>query len=509
MPEDPRFLPPTPFQRLVSTHAASVCADACVAASLAGSLFFAQPTNAARGDILLFLLLTMAPFAIVAPIMGPALDRIKGGRRIMVVGACAGRAVLCLAMAQFITQPTPEGLIVYPLAFGVLVLQKTYAVARAALVPALVDDEDGLVKANSRLALISLIASMVGGGPAFLVQLIFDASWSLVLAMIVFSVATVLAFKIPRTQIVQDEEEKELEQEEISQPSILLAGSAMAIIRIAVGVTVFLSAFSFKEDKIELGIVLGAYAVGGFVGNIVAPIARRHVREEVILVTCLLTAAGFVLLGGLTGGSVGGAALAAIAVATASAAGRVGFDSLLQRDGPDAVRGRAFARFETRFQVAWVLGALFGIIPFGEGVGLLALGLLLLAGGLSYLAALRSARTKPQRTTLRPEAVDRAFGKAKGELRDRYQRSKAGRRRAVSARRRRERSAEPLPPEGGLEGELPPKAKPARPTAKPTRATTASTSKAKDAPKPPARRRRRPSRTSTSGDPPDAFPGGS
>ena len=59
MPEDPRFLPPTPFQRLVSTHAASVCADACVAASLAGSLFFAQPTNAARGDILLFLLLVL------------------------------------------------------------------------------------------------------------------------------------------------------------------------------------------------------------------------------------------------------------------------------------------------------------------------------------------------------------------------------------------------------------------------------------------------------------------
>ncbi len=169
MPEDPRFLPPTPFQRLMSTHAASVCADACVAASLAGSLFFAQPTNAARGDILLFLLLTMAPFAIVAPIMGPALDRIKGGRRLMVVGACAGRGALCLAMAQFITQPSPEGLIIYPLAFGVLVLQKTYAVARAALVPALVEDEGELVKANSRLALISLIASMVGGGPAFLV----------------------------------------------------------------------------------------------------------------------------------------------------------------------------------------------------------------------------------------------------------------------------------------------------------------------------------------------------
>ena len=135
MPEDPRFLPPSPFSRLVATHAASVCADTCVAASLAGSLFFAQPTSAARGDILLFLLLTMAPFAIVAPVMGPALDRIKGGRRSMVVASCLCRGLLCFAMAQFITKPSPEGLVVYPLAFGVLVLQKTYAVARATLVP--------------------------------------------------------------------------------------------------------------------------------------------------------------------------------------------------------------------------------------------------------------------------------------------------------------------------------------------------------------------------------------
>ena len=454
MPEDPRFLPPTPFVRLVHTHAAAVCADACVAASLAGSLFFAQPTSAARGDILLFLLLTMAPFAIVAPIMGPALDRIKGGRRIMVVVSCFGRAALCLAMAQFITKPSPEGLIVYPLAFGVLVLQKTYAVARAALVPALVDDQSGLVRANSRLALISLIASMVGGGPAFLLQLIFDPSWSLILAMIVFLVATVLAVKIPRTQVVQAPEEKQLEREELHQPSVQLAGSAMAVIRIAVGLIVFLSAFSFKDDKIELGIVLGSYAIGGFVGNLVAPIARRHFREEVMLATCLLGSAAFVLFGALTGGALGGSALAALAVATASAAGRVGFDSLLQRDGPDAVRGRAFARFETRFQVAWVFGALIGIIPFGEGVGLLVLGMLLLFAGSSYLAALRSARTRPQRTTLRPEAVDRAFDKARDELRTRYWQSKSGRRRAAAERRAREaeprsRSSDGPPPEPG------------------------------------------------------------
>lgn len=412
----------------MQTHAISVAGDASVAASLAGSLFFAQPTSAARSDILLYLLLTMAPFAVLSPVMGPILDRFRGGRRIMVIISCLGRAVLCLAMVQFIIQPSPEGLLIYPLAFGVLVLQKTYSIAKAALVPAIVTDSSQLVRANSRLAIVSLVASMVGGAPAFLLQVVFDARFSLAFAVMMFTVATFFAFRIPRTRVVQNATEEKLESEETHQPSVLLAGSAMAVIRVAVGVIVFLSAFTFKDDKIGLAFVLGAYAVGGFIGNTVAPVARKRVREEVILTTCLLSAGALSLLGAIAGGDIVGAALASLAVATASAAGRVGFDSLLQRDGPDAARGRAFARFETRFQLAWVAGALFGIIPFSEDFGLFALGFLLVLAGLSYLTALRSARTAPSRSKLRPQVVDQVWDLTKGRVRSRYKASRAAKR---------------------------------------------------------------------------------
>jgi len=412
----------------MQTHAISVAGDASVAASLAGSLFFAQPTSAARSDILLYLLLTMAPFAVLSPVMGPILDRFRGGRRIMVIISCLGRAVLCLAMVQFIIQPSPEGLLIYPLAFGVLVLQKTYSIAKAALVPAIVTDSSQLVRANSRLAIVSLVASMVGGAPAFLLQVVFDARFSLAFAVMMFTVATFFAFRIPRTRVVQNATEEKLESEETHQPSVLLAGSAMAVIRVAVGVIVFLSAFTFKDDKIGLAFVLGAYAVGGFIGNTVAPVARKRVREEVILTTCLLSAGALSLLGAISGGDIVGAALASLAVATASAAGRVGFDSLLQRDGPDAARGRAFARFETRFQLAWVAGALFGLIPFSEDFGLFALGFLLVLAGLSYLTALRSARTAPSRSKLRPQVVDQVWDLTKGRVRSRYEASRAAKR---------------------------------------------------------------------------------
>lgn len=44
----------------------------------------------------------------------------------------------------------------------------------------------------------------------------------------------------------------------------------------------------------------------------------------------------------------------------AASVGKQAFDSLVQRDAPDADRGRIFARFEARFQIAWVVGA---VIP--------------------------------------------------------------------------------------------------------------------------------------------------
>ena len=51
-----------------------------VTVSLAGTLFFDVGVGAARPKVLLYLLLTMAPFALVAPVLGPFLDRTRGGR---------------------------------------------------------------------------------------------------------------------------------------------------------------------------------------------------------------------------------------------------------------------------------------------------------------------------------------------------------------------------------------------------------------------------------------------
>ncbi len=414
MSTDPRFAPLTPFARLVRAHAVAVCGDACLTVSLAGSLFFQSPTDAARGKVLLYLLLTMAPFAVVAPVLGPALDRARGGRRYLLIASAAGRGFLCLAMAMYITADAPRGLLVYPLAFGVLILAKGHSIARSSLVPTLVRDDRELVQANSRLALVSVIAATVGGAPAALVQQVFDASWSLRLGAIVFFVAAILASRVPSPapddeHAHDDARAEALEREEMHSPSILLAGSAMAVLRGSVGFLAFFAAFALKHDLFALGAALTASAVGGFIGNVTAPVLRKSVREEVIVASALAVPATIVVLGALVGGGTG-FVLSALAIAFGAAGGRLGFDSILQRDGPDAARGRAFASFETRFQLVWVMGGMIGVIPFAAEIGLVLLAAVLAFAAVSYGAALHAARRRQEmRTKLLPRAVDEAI----------------------------------------------------------------------------------------------------
>jgi len=423
MSTDPRFAEPTPFARLVYAQATGACGDACILVSMAGSIFFSSPTSAARGKVLLFLLITMTPFVIVAPVLGPALDRMKGGRRLFLILSAAGRALLCLALAMYISKPAPEGLLVYPLAFGVLVLQKGSAISKSALVPALVKDEAELVTANSRLALINAIAVFVGAAPAFVVYKLFGADWSLRFAAVVFVVATILAIQIPRTRLraPADERLQKLERDEMHTPSILLGASAMAVLRACVGFLAFFTAFSLKHDLFALGLAGTAAYVGNFVGVLGAPALRRAVREEVILASSLVVPAAFALLGALVAGAAG-FVLAAFTLGIGAAAGRLGFDSLLQRDGPDAVRGRAFAKFETRFQLVWVIGGIFAIIPFAKQMGLFLLAIVLGFAAVSYVAALRAARGRVMRTKLLPEAVDRTISRSREQAVDRVKR---------------------------------------------------------------------------------------
>ncbi len=379
------------FSRLAVVHILAIAGDTLVTMALAGSLFFSISPGAARGRVALYLLLTVAPFAVVAPLLSPVIDRSRGGRRALVIASAASRAIVCLSMATHL-----DGLMLFPEAFAVLVLSKTHMITKSALVPGTVAGEGELVAANSRLAVLSVLAGFAAAVPGVIVLKLgfLGAPWVVRLAALTFAATALAGFRLVRPVAGDDQLAPiAVAEAELHTASVRMAASAMGVLRAVVGFLTFLVAFAFRHDNAPawwFGIVLATSMAGSFVGAAVAPRLRRGRVEERILQgsLALVVAAG---LGAVWLGGRPAAALLAGAVGVAAGAGKLAFDSIVQRDAPDALQGRIFARFETRFQLAWVVGAALPVavrIPSGAGMGLLALTAAVALS--SYLAGLRA-----------------------------------------------------------------------------------------------------------------------
>ena len=184
---------PQPFGRLALVHTIFSVGTTLVTISLAGTLFFTISPEAAKGKVVLYLLLTITPFAVVAPALSPLLDRGSYARRASMAVASVGSAVLVLLMAADI-----RGLLLFPEAFGVLVLSKLYLVAKAALVPSMTETEDDLASANAKLAVLATLAGFVAS-PVAVGLLQLGAPWVLRLGFVVFLLGGFAALRLPKS----------------------------------------------------------------------------------------------------------------------------------------------------------------------------------------------------------------------------------------------------------------------------------------------------------------------
>jgi MFS family permease len=391
-----------------------VAGDVFVTVSLADTLFVSATTGQARPKVLLYLVLTLAPFALIAPVFGPMIDRTRGGRRLLFAATMAGRAVLCIVMAAHV-----KGFALYPLAFGALVLSKAQSVTKSALVPGVIKHKGELVLANSRLAFISIIGGIAAGPIAAGILQVAGAPWVLRTATVIFAIGMLAALGIPRADHVGASETAD-DRDALRGRSIVAAGTAMGLLRATVGFFTFFAAFvlkSSKEPAWMFGVVLLLSAVGTAIGTVVAPILRRRTREEWILAGSLVVPSVPLVFAARSYGRVA-LIVAATAIAAASSCGRLAFDSLLQRDGADVARGRAFARFETRFQLLWVVGGVFAVIFPSDGRwGIFLVALVLLFAGLSYVGAVRRppAADEPARRKPRDRQLPNGNPDAAGE----------------------------------------------------------------------------------------------
>jgi hypothetical protein len=390
--------PVSKFRRLSITHAAMMGGDAAMIVALADSLFFNIDPSAARGRVLLFLIVSFAPFLVIAPLIGPVIDRVAGGRRAVIQAVAAARVFIAFLMAAAI-----DNLALFPLVFAALVLQKTYLVSKQALVPSVVRSERDLVEANSKLGLIAGITGFVAVIPAAILQLISGAGVAtLVYAALLFGAAFASATRLP-ADVVAAEPAEPAERIQLHSLGLQLAEMAMLLLRASVGFLFFHLAFWLRTQTAGtawFAVAVALSALGAMAGNAIGPRVRRVLREETMLLAALAVSsvAGFVaaLLGGVPSG-----VMLACVLNLSAAVGRLAFESLVQRDAPEVNRGRAFARFETRFQLGWVVAGLIPVlITIPGAIGFLLVGVLCLAAFLNYASGTRWTGLRRWRRTV-------------------------------------------------------------------------------------------------------------
>ena len=393
------------LSRVTEMQVLASAGDAAFTVSLASTIL-ALPLGQARGQVALFLITTMAPFVVLAPLVGPLLDRWRHGRRWAIGSTLALRAFLSWVLAGVVADGSPWLL---PLALLCLMATRAYAVALSAGIPLVRPDAITLVVANSRQSVATLIGMVLGAAVAAPIGRL-GAPWSLRVAFVIYVVATVLAIRLPAAVDSTREtpspyaaspppdssadppsadatpadppsayasadpliEPTPSRRERARELRRSLPAPVRAALTTASGakvlsgfVTLFLSFLLWDQplpgvsSVLALGLVgvaAGAgNGLGSFIGNrigdrsptVIASTALLVAIAAGLLVTLAYSLPTVVLLG-LVSGAFGQLA-------------KLCLDALIQDDTADSLRAQAFSWSETRLQAAWVGGGALGI----------------------------------------------------------------------------------------------------------------------------------------------------
>ncbi|RDI61435.1 MFS transporter [Nocardia pseudobrasiliensis] len=393
---------------LVYATMANFALDAAIAVALANTLFFAAQTAESKGKVALYLLITIAPFAVIAPLIGPLLDRLQRGRRLALAGSFAARAVVAIVLIFGF-----GGWPLYPLALCMMILSKSFSVLKSAVTPRVLPPGIDLVRTNSRLTVFGLVGgTIVAGGLAGLCAMIAGSTGALMFAVVIACVGTYLSLRMPswievtegevpatlgyhgseaRTEVFEEATPSTVKPAKRRQPlgrAVVVGLWGNGSIRVLTGFLFFYVAFVAKATEhvawrqaAMLGVVGVAAGLGNFAGN--ATGARLKLgRPALIVVGCTAGCAAISLFATFADNLLGAAA-ATLVASGASALAKVSLDASIQDDLPPESLASGFGRSETVLQLSWVIGGAGGVLlptvfwkGFAVVTAVLALGLL-------------------------------------------------------------------------------------------------------------------------------------
>ncbi|WP_157970722.1 MFS transporter [Nakamurella deserti] len=413
---------------LTYAQMANYACDAALAVALANTLFLVKPEEG-PGRVLLYLLITVAPFALVAPLIGPFLDRLQTGRRLALALSMAGRGLLAIPMI-FTFSGADASWVLYPCALGSLVLSKSFGVLKASLTPRVLPEQITLVATNSRLTVFGLVAGGAAGAVAAGLTWLLGSPGALVFTALLGFAGAWLCLRIPAwVESTEGEVPVHLTpratrnapaQLTVDVRVTLWANSA---IRIETGfLAMFIAFVVMKEYAGEtgfyklmlLGVVGAAAGAGGFVGNALG--AKLTLRDPELIATIGLCVTLVTILFAAVMPGLAMATVVGFVGSTSSSLAKVCLDSVIQRDMPEVSRASAFGRSETSLQLSWVFGGVVGLligglldlghdsvytIGFGTATVLVALGLVqtrLARSGRSLFPSVRLPRRRTGRS---------------------------------------------------------------------------------------------------------------
>ncbi|MGY0503077.1 MFS transporter [Nocardia sp. FBN12] len=411
---------------------ANFALDAAIAVALANTLFFASATAESKTKVALYLLITIAPFALIAPLIGPLLDRLQRGRRLALATTFGLRAGFALLL---IFNIDTWGL--YPLALCMMVGSKSFAVLKSAVTPRVLPPDIDLVRTNSRLTVFGLVGGTIGAGAlAALAALIAGSTGALIFATGIAVAGVFLSLRIPRwvevtegevpatltyhgpdahTEVIHRGQESSVPPRKRRQPlgrAVVTGLWGNSAIRVLTGFLTFYIAFVAKgsggsptEQAAMLGLVGAAAAIGNFGGN--ATGARLQLgRPSPVVLGCTSACAVVALFAAFTG-NLFGAAVAALVASAASALAKVSLDAAIQDDLPPESIASGFGRSETVLQLSWVVGGAAGVLmPTDYWKGFALISVILLVGLLQTFVSYTGHSLLPGIGGNRPQHVE-------------------------------------------------------------------------------------------------------